>query len=109
MCNSVGPDKEMPPQTISDEPPNGGTLHCAKLSVGRRYTLAHLSEAYKDTRLVSKEHLCPIVDRPMNVFSSKCQSRPSMCRGVRWTYGRPPRPVITVSYTHLTLPTSELV
>src|SRR5678815_4500310 len=52
MCNSVGPDKEMPPQTITDPPPNGGTsstLHCAKLSFGCRYTLERLSEEYRDT------------------------------------------------------------
>jgi hypothetical protein len=46
------PDKEMPPQTITDKPTKGSTcstLHYANLSVGRRYTLACLSEAYRDT------------------------------------------------------------
>ena len=37
---------------MTDPPPNGGTcstLNFTNLSVGRRYTLARLSEAYRDT------------------------------------------------------------
>ena len=39
-------------ECLNDPPPNGGTcstLNCTNLSVGRRYTLARLSEAYRDT------------------------------------------------------------
>src|SRR5678815_1303573 len=75
MCNSVGSDKEMPPPDHNR--PTSKRRHLQQIALldplGRPsvYSSTPVRGVQGHSRLVRKEHLCPIVDRPMNVFSEQ--------------------------------------